>query len=62
MPLPIEMLLRMNASPVPAQTTLGSDAATARDPIDDTGLSSNIACQWAPPSVVLKIPPEAAPT
>ena len=36
MPLPIEMLLRMNASPVPAQTTFGSDGATASEPIDET--------------------------
>jgi hypothetical protein len=56
------MLLRMNASPVPAQTTFGSEGATASDPIDDTGLSSKIASQWAPLSVVLKMPPDAAPT
>ena len=62
MPLPIEMLLRMNASPVPAQTTLGSEGATASDPIDDTAWSSKIASQWAPLSVVLKMPPDAAPT
>ena len=37
MPSPIEMLLRMNDSPVPAQTTFGSDGATASDPIDETG-------------------------
>ena len=31
MPLPIEMLLRMKGSPVPAQTTFGSEGATASD-------------------------------
>jgi hypothetical protein len=36
MPSPIEMLLRMNDSPVPAQTTFGSEGATASDPIDET--------------------------
>src|SRR5215471_1136371 len=36
-PLPREMLLRMNDSPVPTQITFASDGATANDPIDDTG-------------------------
>ena len=61
MPLPIEMLLRMNASPVPAQITFESDGAMASDPIDETSCSSKIASQWAPLSVVLKMPPDAAP-
>ena len=55
------MWLRMNASPVPAQTTLGSEGAIASDPIDDTGWSSKIGSQWMPPSVVFQMPPEAAP-
>ena len=62
MPLPIEMLLRMNDSPVPAHTTLGSDGATAIDPIDDTASPSKIGSQCAPLSIVLKMPPDAAPT
>jgi hypothetical protein len=37
MPLPIEMWLRMNDSPVPTHTTFGSDGATAIAPMDDTG-------------------------
>ena len=37
MPLPIEMLLRMNDSPVPAHTTFGSDGATDNAPIEETG-------------------------
>ena len=61
MPLPIEMLLRIDPSPVPAQTRLGSDGATASDPIDDTSWLSNIGVQCAPSSVVLKMPPDAAP-
>jgi hypothetical protein len=61
MPLPIEMLLRMNASPVPAQTVLGSLAATASAPIDWTSWSSNIASQCAPSSTVFQTPPDAAP-
>ena len=60
-PLPIEMLPRMNASPVPAHTTLGSDEATASAPIDATCWPSKIAVQWTPPSSVLKMPPDAAP-
>ncbi len=62
MPLPWEMSLRMNVSPVPAQTTFASDGATASEPIDETGWLSKMGAQDAPPSVVLKIPPEAAPT
>jgi hypothetical protein len=51
----------MKVSPVPAQTTLGSDGATAREPIEDAGVSSKIGSQVAPPSALLKMPPEAAP-
>ena len=32
--IPTEMWLRMHCSPVPAHTTVGSDGATARAPID----------------------------
>ena len=38
-----------------------SDGATARDPIEETSWSSKIASQCAPLSVVLKMPPDAAP-
>ena len=61
MPFPMEMLLRMKVSPVPAQTTFGSEAATARALTDDTSWSSKIDSQWVPPSVVFHRPPEAAP-
>src|SRR5712671_3723534 len=40
----------------------GSLAATASEPMDATGSESKMAPQWIPPSVLLKIPPEAAPT
>ena len=62
MPWPTEMWLRILPSPVPAQTMFGSDAATASEPIDCTGWLSNIGCQLTPPSVVLQMPPDAAPT
>jgi len=51
----------MKVSPVPAQTTFGSDEETANEPTLDAGVSSKIGFQFAPPSVVLKMPPEAAP-
>src|SRR5580692_7281519 len=62
MPCPTEMWLRMNDSPVPAQTMFGSLAATASEPMEATGSESKMGSQWIPPSVLLKIPPEAAPT
>ena len=60
-PHPTEMFERMNGSPVPTHTTLGSDGATATDPIDDTFCSSKIGLQRFPPSVVFQSPPDAAP-
>src|SRR5258708_10253661 len=56
------MWLRMNDSPVPAQTMFGSLAATASEPMDATGAESKMGFQWMPPSVLLKMPPDAAPT
>ncbi len=61
MPQPMEMLPRMKGSPVPAQTTLGSDGATARAPIEETGWSSKMGRQVIAASVVFQMPPEAAP-
>jgi len=60
-PSPTEMWLRMHDSPVPAQTMLGSEGATAMSPIELTGWSSKIGSQLMPPSVVLKMPPDAEP-
>src|SRR5579859_6369934 len=62
MPCPTEMWLRMKDSPVPVHTIFGSLGATASEPMDATGSESKIGSQWIPPSVLLKIPPEAAPT
>src|SRR5258707_9331967 len=56
------MWLRMNDSPVPAHTMFGSLSATANEPMDATGSESKMGFQWIPPSVLLKMPPEAAPT
>ena len=61
MPLPSEMLLRMNASPVPAHTVLGSLGAMASAPIDWTSWPSKIGSQCAPSSTVFHTPPDAAP-
>jgi len=49
------------ASPVPAHTVLGSEGATAREPIAAAGCLSNIGVQRFPPSVDFQTPPEAAP-
>src|SRR6202047_4992005 len=62
MPCPTEMWLRRNDSPVPAHTMFGSLAATASEPMAAPGSESKIGSQWIPPSVLLKMPPEAAPT
>ena len=62
MPLPIEIWLRMNDSPVPTQMTFASDGATAMAPIEETGWPSKIGSQCAPASVVFHSPPLAAPT
>src|SRR6266481_8118778 len=56
------MWLRMNDSPVPAHTMFASLAATASEPMDATGSESKIGSQWIPPSGLLKMPPDAAPT
>src|SRR4029077_14221819 len=56
------MWLRMKDSPVPAHTMFASLAATASEPMDATGSESKIGSQWMPPSVLLKMPPDAAPT
>src|SRR5205814_8876712 len=40
----------------------GSLAATASEPMDATASESKIGSQWIPPSLLLKMPPDAAPT
>src|SRR6266568_1712856 len=54
--------LQPHQRPGLAHTTFASLAATASEPIEETGCESKIGSQWMPASVVLKIPPEAAPT
>jgi hypothetical protein len=61
MPLPIETLLRMNASPVPTQITSVAEGAMAIAPTEAASCSSKIGVQWWPPSVERKTPPDAAP-
>ena len=46
-----------NVSPVPAQTTFGSEGAIASDPTEATSTSSKTGCQRRPPSVVFQMPP-----
>jgi hypothetical protein len=38
---------------------LGSEAATAIEPIEETGCSSKIGLQRSPPSIDFQTPPEA---
>jgi len=40
----------------------GSLAATASEPMDATASESKMGSQWIPPSLLLKMPPDAAPT
>ncbi len=59
MPLPSATLPRMLASPEPTQTTLGSDGATAIEPMDETGWSSKIDFHLPPPLTDFHTPPDA---
>jgi hypothetical protein len=52
---------RIQCSPVPTQTTLGSLGATAMAPMDWPCSLSKIGVQCTPPSVDFQMPPEAAP-
>jgi hypothetical protein len=49
----------MLASPEPTYTTLGSDGATAIEPIEAVGWSSKTGFQSWPPFVDFQTPPEA---
>src|SRR5256885_13228416 len=60
MPSPIEIWLRTHGSPVPTQTTFGSEGAIATPPIDCEVCPSKIDSQYTPPSVVFHSPPDAA--
>src|SRR6202165_22549 len=61
-PSPQEELCRLFGSPVPTQTTEGSDCAIAMSPIVDTLSLSNIGSHVVPLFVVFHTPPEAVPT
>src|SRR5487761_2073058 len=61
-PSPITSASRMaHASPVPAQTILGSDGATASAPMACTGSLSNTGPKLWPPSTDFHTPPDAEP-
>src|SRR3979490_634065 len=60
-PSPQDELCRLLGSPVPTQTTDGSDGAIAMSPIVDTPSLSNTGVQVVPLLVVFHTPPEATP-
>src|ERR1043165_10249088 len=61
-PSPCETLPRMHASPMPAYTTFGSDAATAIAPTDARLKKPSLTFrQYSPPSVVFHTPPPHDP-
>ena len=62
MPSPTETELRVQLSPVPTQTTFGSDGSSAIAPMDCTGCLSKTGLNVVPPSRDFQTPPEAAPT
>ncbi len=51
----------MKLSPVPTQTTFGSEGAIEIAPIDCAGWSSKTGFQCPPASVDFQTPPDAAP-
>ncbi|MGI8433093.1 MAG: hypothetical protein ACR2MW_12485 [Chthoniobacterales bacterium] len=62
MPSPIETLLRVQGSPLPAQMFFGFFGSSASAPIDCTGCSSNTGRKVVPLSSDFQTPPLAAPT
>ena len=62
MPSPTDTELRVQLSPVPTQTTFGSDGSSAIAPMDWTGCLSKTGLNVVPPSSDFQTPPEAAPT
>ncbi len=61
-PSPLETFPRIGDSPIPTQTTFGSDSETAIEPTEPVLKSlSDIGSQFDPPSVVLKTPPPVPP-
>src|SRR5690242_5595432 len=62
MPSPHEELCRLLGSPLPTQTTEGSDGAMAMSPTVETPSLSKTGSQVVPLFVVFQTPPEAVPT
>src|SRR5512139_2657681 len=62
MPLPMETLLRVHASPVPTQTVSVLRLSISTAPIDCTGWLSNTGVNVVAPSSDFQTPPLAAPT
>src|SRR5260221_8027412 len=62
MPLPIDTLLRVHASPVPAQIVFGACGSMATAPMDCAPSLSNTGLNVVPPFEDFHTPPLAAPT
>src|ERR1700719_724415 len=62
MPSPIETLLRVQDSPVPAQMVLGDFGSMAMAPMDCAVCLSNMGLKVVPPFTDFHTPPLAAPT
>src|SRR5580692_2593382 len=61
MPFPIETLLRVHDSPVPAQIVFGACGSIASAPMDCTASLSNTGLNVVPPFEDFQTPPLAAP-
>src|ERR1700732_366733 len=62
MPLPIDALLRVQASPVPAQIVFGACGSMATAPMDCAASLSKPGLNVVPPFEDFHTPPLAAPT
>src|ERR1700704_2695983 len=62
MPLPIDTLFRVHASPVPAQIVLGACGSIATAPMDCAASLSKTGLNVGPPFEDFQTPPLAAPT
>ena len=62
MPSPIEVLLRVQASPVPTQIVFGDCGSIVIAPMDPTSSLSNTGLKVVPPFMDFQTPPLAAPT
>src|ERR1700730_11978916 len=62
MPLPIDTLLRVQASPVPAQIVFGACGSMATAPMDCAASLSKTGLNVVPPFEDFQTPPLAAPT